>query len=1102
MGQWMRLVIMLGGVMIAGLLHAASLPGQFSNELDASDYDCILTLEPSTDLADKSAVHLTLEWDKGRPFTRVTIQHGRLVVETTTNGGTKIVAQMDSEVQPGKTYQLTVMRRGAIMGIMHENRLIGHGELPRNGGTQAGIVADPGWTIKESRIQRLEPVVFSDDFMRTVGDHSPWTLVSGNWHLKTAWDNIPHGMIIEDPTTHVKKSAFETPDQAQNPFAWVGGSSNGQPAICITGQPFWEDYTYSVSVNPGKGSACGILVNNTPTGKDNIYTALLVRWTPANSNDQGGNRLVLYNYKYTYDEKTHAASGFTLTELASSPGGFVPGQWYRFAVITSLEGVRVIVDGRERITQKNVASWRGSIGLYTEGNAGTIFDDVAVYGRTLNTDLLYETKQLHLAQKFFTDKGGMQVWSIRPDNWTLDGSVNTFHWFSKELYGNYSWVAMTVAPAANATGELWMTLNADGANTKSGYRAVLQTGGTPVKLTYILYRNETELAKKTVAPLAAGTDYSLHFWRVENKVWLEVDGDTVITATDQEPLTGCHAAYRNDGGAFSKVTDLQVLGHNTLEYTFSDAPTDWLSEGTWEPSIRWSCTPNWSFLAGWSRGNAVLWHKQRLHGDQSIEAYVGTKMDYPRETETYYVRQGYFAVSLCSDGQDPRSGYAGVYGYPDDNGNPVKRAVLLRNGEVVKDMWITPRHWATNHHSWFHLRLTKHGNTIDFTATVDAEVYSLSYTETKPPMDEGIPAVWTFNNAMPVARVRLDYANPPTPRTDPQVVIANPWYPEWANQGMPLALDLSESWSVTGKPVSWKVTPAEVPAGDEGSVQVSDGKLRFTAKQPGKHWYKIAAVDGTSKSPDFHLSLKVFNPALKRDDTHALVLYRFDEGKGNIVHDRGVAAPALDLTIPPDPNGNFKWLPGQGVESRCAGAMKSTVAADKLLKIKETKACTLEVWQSASTLFGPYRRSGCFFTWEPAPPEDGIRPSKDLLAEGIPNLAFYFSQDYISVANGGIAIQANAKPVWFAGMLTSLHHLTITWDGNATTCYLDGVQLSDAVTLPWNIDKWVKGAPLMVGNQTNNFRGYPGSLYLLAIHDRCFTADEVKRQYNAGPSAR
>ncbi len=117
-------------------------------------------------------------------------------------------------------------------------------------------------------------------------------------------------------------------------------------------------------------------------------------------------------------------------------------------------------------------------------------------------------------------------------------------------------------------------------------------------------------------------------------LWLEVDGVRMVQVDQCKPAGGLRPIYRADGG-FANIQNVVVLNRSMLDYTFANAPVDWQGDGNWMPTVRWACSPEWSYLGGWSRGDAVLWHKERFTGDQALLAFVGPKMEYPREREPY-----------------------------------------------------------------------------------------------------------------------------------------------------------------------------------------------------------------------------------------------------------------------------------------------------------------------------------------------------------------------------------------------------------------------------------------------------------------------------------
>ena len=185
---------------------------------------------------------------------------------------------------PGTAYDLTVMRRGATLALFHHDAFLFRGTAPTGAGTQAILSADAGWSVTDARIQRLEPVIFADDFMRTDADpktaQGAWTEVSGQWALQSTWDYLPQG----------SGNKFASTIYAEDPFAWIGLSTKaGEPAICSTGEAEWEDYTYNVSINPDAHGAVGVLANML-----DAQHGLLLRWSPANDAGTDGNALVAY----------------------------------------------------------------------------------------------------------------------------------------------------------------------------------------------------------------------------------------------------------------------------------------------------------------------------------------------------------------------------------------------------------------------------------------------------------------------------------------------------------------------------------------------------------------------------------------------------------------------------------------------------------------------------------------------------------------------------------------------------------------------------------------------------------------------------------------
>jgi len=1052
-----RVGFVLGVLLVCSLLPVwawGAAAEVFSEELESGRYDCTLTLTPAAKLPETSAVRVELDAASEKDYLLLTLTRQTLRVETVTAGTHHVVAAVASHVSAPAPYHLLVLRRAAQLTILHDETALFRGAVPRpaNAGT-ARIAADRGWTVDESRVRQLAPVIFSDDFMRTAEEAGPWTVQQGQWALSSSWDNDPHG-------NHAR---FTATIFAQNPFAWHGHNADGA-ALCTTGQSYWEDYTLTAAVQPEAGAAAGLVVNM-PDAKHGI----LIRWSPVNDHSARGDMLAAY-----------ALGDGEPRLLKSSHGGYLPHQWYRLTVVSSPDGLHVAVDGLPRLDLDNITPWRGGIGLYAEGANGATFDDITVYGQGVRKDLLLERHQEKIRQRFQVDRNGMADWADMTSEWKAGAAGSSIH--RSEFYGD-QWMTLTCTPHGNQDGLLCLVLNGNGTDVTAGYRAQISRTADASECTCLLLHDGTVLATKKVALPASDTDTTFRFGHLGTSVWLEQDGTRILEATDAAPATRLHPAY-SASGAFGKVTTPLVMAQNVLDYSFSEEPTDWIGDGDWASTVRWACTPTWSFLSGWSRGEAVLWHKQRFSGDLYLQAFVGVKMEYPREVDIYDNRYRDFAITICGDGHNTRSGYTGIYA----EGAP-PRYVLLRNGKEVasKPLTALPNRGA-NHRSWFNIALRKHGSTVEFWV---ADQLELTYTDPQP-IDGGVPAVWTRNNGICLARARLHFANPPTPRTDPRVVLDSPWYPEWGNVGQPLTLPFAQIAATSGQPVALRTEAANVPTGEVAVPSAQGDTVTVTPTVAGDHWYRVTADDGATTSPPFHLTLPVFTPALGRDDAHALVLYRFDEGTGMVIHDRSAHQPALNLNILDKTLAH--WLPGQGlnVAGDSAAPIMSPDAASKLMAITRTNACTVELWVSADTIY-PNNNAvvgnwmGCFFTWE--------------LNSTARNLTLAQYSESLIAGAGGASLGAGEDRAYAWCYRIGLQHVALTWDGTNTRLYLNGKKVCEK-PIPWHTERWNAAAPLLLGNQVEGNWSFTGTYYLLAIHDACFTPEQIQRHYQAGPSAR
>jgi hypothetical protein len=1042
----------LFGVLFLWLTFASGAPVVFSDELDTGMYNCSFTAKSAANIPADAAMLFWLESEKQQDAILVNISTKKITVFNISQGIKSLRGQVDIKIQANSTKEFFIQRREDNLKIFINDKTAYNIELPHSPGAEGVWEADAGWTIDNVAASRIEPVVLTDDFMRTKDDNGQWNITSGQWKLQSAWEADPHGV----------GNVFNRALTAQNPFAWMGKATD-KPAICIAGKPDWEDYTFSTAVCP-VSDAAGIIVN------DN----LLVRWSAANDRSKRGDRLTI--------EKLDDGK----TVLAECRGGYIPGQWYKLSAIASNDGVVVQIDGQERLRFDEKSRWHGWVGLYSESKDGTTFDDVTVYGRLVKTSLIAESGQRRIQERFLRDYQGMRNWAA-PDEWSQMPD-NTF--VNKNNYYGDQWLTAEIMPY-NANGSFELSLNGDGKGLTSGYRAVIKSDIAQKKMTYQILHDMDELANGTGNLLTPNENTNIRLDHRGDLITLEVDDEKVLSVKDTRPVTGMRPAYRITGG-LGRLKSIIMMGSQYRDYTFTSAPTDWYTQGTWMPTVRWACQPQWSFYSGWSRGDAVVWHKQRFTGDQSMQAFIGYKMESPRERIFF---ENKFSthdanIAICTDGHNPRSGYSVMSGQLNEFGRPSSETVLLRNGVPVQRVNVSVLGWGWEHRTWFNMMLRKRGDTVELYME---NALTLSYKDPQP-IEGGVPAIWTKDNGISIARVRMHFANPPLPRTDQHVIVGESLNPEWLNVNEPLKLNFPDAWSTADKPVKLNVASRLVPVGSTTPV-VEDKKVTITPTKTGEYWYQVTATDGKNISPAFNVFGWTFDPKVGRDDSHALVLYRFNEGDGSVVKDLSKIGTPANLKVPAYPA--TRWFSGQGLSFSGPEPIKSEAGVEKLMAIARNKACTIEMWVSNDSAYFPIHWLGCLMSWEKeAGKQNFLIGGHKASFIATPNGALF---DFSPRNDDNVPTITGSYSAYMA-FGTSLHHMVMTWDGTNTQAFTDGVAF-DKQQVNWNVDKWVADAPLLLGNRTDSQRQYLGTYYLAAIHDRCMTGDEIKRHYMAGPSA-
>lgn len=255
------------------------------------------------------------------------------------------------------------------------------------------------------------------------------------------------------------------------------------------------------------------------------------------------------------------------------------------------------------------------------------------------------------------------------------------------------------------------------------------------------------------------------------------------------PRVGVQAA-----GPSGEAGLLSVRGTQLYDYTFATAPTDWQpSGGTWELTNRFQCDPRWSFYGGMRRtGAAVTWNKRRFQGDVAVEVYAAFKHGLAWNIPWTY-RPSDLNLTLCGDGRNPSSGYSFIFS--GDNG---RRTMILRGERVLaateQPRFLTPSFADSSpmehfHRRWWRLEARRQGRLLSF--FIDGEL--ALQAEDPDPLPGGQVALWTTQNGIMIARVRIAYAqeeppslpfpSPPSPSlpSAPSLLVTSPTHPGLAD---------------------------------------------------------------------------------------------------------------------------------------------------------------------------------------------------------------------------------------------------------------------------------------------------------------------------------
>lgn len=421
---------------------------------------------------------------------------------------------------------------------------------------------------------------------------------------------------------------------------------------------------------------------------------------------------------------------------------------------------RAIVEGFEK------RPLRGRVGMWTEDAGG-----MPAAFRKFRMEPLEESKPLITTNAIYEEEATMQDWTraswewARPAESFLYGKEKVDLRFHRGQFPGD--VEMTLEPREiqSRLHEVALTVaGGEGSEAQpqpfvDGY-LFRYRGGQPrpdgsEAVVLELFRAGQVVAQASLSEREVRELASLSLARYGPFVVAKVNGKAELAWRDPHPLPGVRLAYFAKGLAVRDEAT-RIHSGSLVNETFSAAPTGWRWAGAAiaEITSRWDCDTRWTFFTlrnDLSRGKpAVLWCKRRFPGDVAVEWFAANKLETERRRDrsSFYSYARDINLTIGSDGHDLSKGYTFMFGGMDNRGS-----MILRNGKIVAQNDAKIPTNQSFHQNWFYLRAERHGGKISFYTNLFPGP-PLVFEDPEPLTGSRL-ALWTFDHAMVVSRVRI-----------------------------------------------------------------------------------------------------------------------------------------------------------------------------------------------------------------------------------------------------------------------------------------------------------------------------------------------------------
>jgi hypothetical protein len=401
--------------------------------------------------------------------------------------------------------------------------------------------------------------------------------------------------------------------------------------------------------------------------------------------------------------------------------------------------LQVWVDGEKHFDLADDGPIYGRLGMYSRGEG-------AAYFRNLGA--LPVDAEKHLVDDLTPSFAGIldrHTWAGKVNSLVSSPTDLRLFWHRGEFAGDVT-VKIGVRQQKGEPVTVASALLGDGQATASGYEMRITRTWDLKDVKLEVFRLGQKVAEGTAPLFSTRTEFEAEMSRVGQTLVLRLDGEAVLRYRDDKPLDARHLGMRL-AGSLLYPDDTRIETPAVRVDTFAEAATGWTSEaGTWEVSSRWSCTPGWTWFAGWGTSDVWTRTKDAFVGDQRIDMFVGCKMmDIPGNDRNKKEVLQELRLGMCTKPGDVNSGYRFILG-----GRNNTWTAIQKNGSTVAEVaWKVPQ--AGLHNDWTLMSAVKHGNVI----SLEWEGHEVLRYVDPEPLTEGHVSMGTYDNGIMVPKVTI-----------------------------------------------------------------------------------------------------------------------------------------------------------------------------------------------------------------------------------------------------------------------------------------------------------------------------------------------------------